>query len=186
MNREAFMAKLREGLRGLPQAAIDEYAADYEAHFVEGLADGRTEAEVTRALGDPTRLARELRAEAGLKRWEQERTPNAAAGAIFAVLGLVTIDILILLPVLMAVGGALFGFFMGSIGIFIAGGAVFVAGLFGAGPAPAVASALAGVGMMSAATATAALITLVVIGLVNVLVRYGRLHYRLLQPAVQS
>ena len=186
MNREAFMAKLREGLRGLPQAALDEYVADYEAHFVEGVADGRTEEEVAQALGDPTRLARELRAEAGLRRWEQERTPNAAAGAVFAVLGLVTLDILILLPVLLAVGGTLFGLFMGSIGVFIGGGAVFIAGLFGAGSGPAVATVLAGLGMMSAATATAALITLVVIGLVNLLVRYGRLHYRLLQPAVQS
>jgi hypothetical protein len=40
--------------------------------------------------------------------------------------------------------------------------------------------------MMSASVATGALLTLVVIGLVNVLVRYGRLHYRLLQPAVRN
>ena len=41
------------------------------------------------ALGDPARLARELRTEAGLKRWETERNPSAAASAVFAVLGAV-------------------------------------------------------------------------------------------------
>ncbi|OYW97171.1 MAG: hypothetical protein B7Z12_22070, partial [Caulobacter vibrioides] len=32
---------------------------------------GRTEAEAAAALGDPDRLARELRADAGLRRWEE-------------------------------------------------------------------------------------------------------------------
>ena len=39
--------------------------ADYAAHFAEGMAAGRSEAEIAAALGDPLRLARELRAEAG-------------------------------------------------------------------------------------------------------------------------
>ena len=46
-----------------------------------GIAAGRTEAEVASALGDPVRLARELKAEAGIQRWHQEKNPSAAAGA---------------------------------------------------------------------------------------------------------
>ena len=67
MNRQAFIDRLRLGLSGLPAAAINEAVADYEAHFAEGAAAGRTEEEVAAALGDPARLARELRAEIGLK-----------------------------------------------------------------------------------------------------------------------
>ena len=33
MSRQDFMARLREGLRGLPPQAIEDIAADYEAHF---------------------------------------------------------------------------------------------------------------------------------------------------------
>src|SRR5471032_2549411 len=77
MSRQLFLDRLRAGLRGLPAGAIDEIAADYEAHFAEGRAAGREEIEVAAALGDPDRLARELRAEAGLKRWEAERNPSA-------------------------------------------------------------------------------------------------------------
>ena len=63
MNRETFVEKLRTGLRGLPQTTVDEVMADYEAHFSEGLQAGRTEDEIASALGDPSRLARELRAD---------------------------------------------------------------------------------------------------------------------------
>src|SRR5690349_2876440 len=95
-----FLARLRQGLRGLPPATVNDIAADYETHFADGMAAGRSEPEVASALGDPARLARELRAEIGLQRWETVRSPSAAATAIFAVLGLGALDILILLPVL--------------------------------------------------------------------------------------
>jgi len=189
MNRDAFMARLREGLRGLPPETVDEVVADYETHFAEGIAAGRTEDSVAEALGDPGRLARELKAEAGLKRWEEKRDPAAAAGAIFAVLGLGAVDLLILLPVLVAVGGALFGLFVGAIAVFFAGGWTVVGGLTGSLPwvdqAPWTV-AFVGLGLMSGAVFAAAVLVLAVIGLVNLLVRYGRLHYRLLKPAIES
>ena len=77
MTRQAFLARLREGLRGLPPSMIDDITADYETLFSEGLAAGRTEDEVAAALGDPGRLARELRAEHGLKRWAEERSRSS-------------------------------------------------------------------------------------------------------------
>src|SRR6185437_8700175 len=120
MTRQAFLARLREGLRGLPPSMIDDIVADYETHFAEGAAAGRSEEDVAAALGDPGRLARELRAEHGLKRWEAERSPSAGAGAVFAVLGLGAIDLLILLPILMGVGGALFGLAVACVAVFFA------------------------------------------------------------------
>jgi uncharacterized membrane protein len=185
MTRQAFLARLREGLRGLPAQAQADIVADYETHFAEGEAAGRSEADVAAALGDPGRLARELRAEASLKRWEEQRDPSGAAGAVFAVLGLGAIDILILLPILMGVGGAIFGIALGVIGVFIAGGVVFAAGPFTGMPGGAVAAILGGLGLMAGAASIGAVLTLVTIGLVNWLVWYGRLHYRLLKPALE-
>jgi uncharacterized membrane protein len=187
MTREGFIAALREGLSGMSPSAVADIVADYEAHFADGVEAGRSEAEVAQALGDPRRLARELRAEAGLRRWEEERNPSAAAGAIFAVLGLATIDILILLPILLAVGSAIFGLFIAAVACFFAGGWVFVAGMFGqltnfgGGPLQA---ALVGIGIMAGSVAAASILTLIVTWLVNLLVAYGRLHFRLLKPAV--
>lgn len=184
MTRAEFMGRLRRGLVGMPTAAAADIASDYEIHFEDGLAAGRTEAEVAAALGDPDRLARELRAEAGAQRWHQEKNPSAAAGAIFAVLGLGAIDILILLPILMSVAMTLFGMFMAAIGVFIGGGAIMVAGPFAGFPGGAAAAILAGLGLMSGATALAAVTAIFTVWLVNGVVWFARLHYRLLKPAL--
>ena len=184
MTRAEFMGRLRRGLVGMPTAAAADIASDYEIHFEAGLAAGRSEAEVAAALGDPERLARELRAEAGAQRWHQEKNPSAAAGAIFAVLGLGAIDILFLLPILMSVAMTLFGLFMAALGIFIGGGAIMVAGPFAGFPGGPAAAILAGLGFMAGATAMAALTAIATIWLVNGVVWFARLHYRLLKPAL--
>jgi hypothetical protein len=82
MNRAEFLARLQRGLVGLPTITANEIVADYESHFADGAAAGRTEAQVAEALGDPDRLARELKAEASAKRWGQEQTASSAAGAV--------------------------------------------------------------------------------------------------------
>ena len=70
MTRLEFLDTLRRRLAGLPPAEIDDLVADYATHFADGMAAGRSEADIAAALGDPMRLARELRAEAGFRRWE--------------------------------------------------------------------------------------------------------------------
>lgn len=184
MTRAEFMGRLRRGLVGMPTAAAADIASDYESHFEDGAADGRSEAEVAAALGDPDRLARELRAEAGAQRWHQEKNPSAAAGAVFAVLGLGAIDLLILLPIFMSVVGVLFGFFMAAVAVFISGGVVMIAGPVAGFPGGVVTAILGGIGLMAGATALGALTAIATILLVNATVWYARLHYRLLKPAL--
>jgi uncharacterized membrane protein len=187
MSRTAFIGALRDGLRGMTPAAVNEIVADYEDHFTEGAAAGRSEADIAAALGDPTRLARELRAEAGLKRWETERNPSAAASAVFAVLGLGAIDIIFLLPILMTVVSVIFAVLLVVIALFVAGVALSVAGMFGATPGfdgTPLQALLAGVGLMAGSVSLGALQSLIIVGLVNALVWYARLHYRLLKPAI--
>jgi uncharacterized membrane protein len=185
MTRQAFLARLREGLAGLPAHTITEIMADYEAHFTEGEAAGRSEAEVAQALGDPGRLAMELRAEHGLRRWETERNASSAGAAIFAVIGLGAIDIMFLLPLLMGIAGAIFGIGIACVAVFFGGGVVFAAGPFTDPPGGPLTAVFAGLGMMAGSASIGALLTIVTIGLVNALVWYGRLHYRLLKPALE-
>lgn len=186
MTRQMFLSRLREGLRGLPPQAVDDILADYEAHFVEGAANGRTDAEVAAALGDPSRLARELRAEAGLRIWEEQRNPSSALGAVFAVIGLGALDLLIVLPVLIGVIGALFGLAMAVIAVFFAGGFVFAAGPFLDPPGGAPTAIFAGLGLISGSLSGGAVLTLVTIGLVNLMVWYGRLHFRLIKTGMNA
>jgi uncharacterized membrane protein len=184
MTRQAFLDRLRAGLRGLSPQAMDDIIADYDAHFAEGVAAGRTEAQVAEALGDPHRLARELRAEANIKRWEEDKNPAAALGAIVALLGLGAIDIFILLPILVGVIGVLVGLYAVAVAFLIGGVAVTIFGPFTSDSG--VSAFLLGLGMTAGAVCGLAFLTLISVGLVNALVRYGRLHFRVLTPALPT
>ena len=103
MNRLAFLTILHDGLAGLPERETDDILADYMSYFDEAQAAGRSEDEVAAALGDPRRLARELRAESGLRRWENHRSLGNSAAALLALGGLAAVDVLVMLPLLFAV-----------------------------------------------------------------------------------
>lgn len=186
MTRAEFMIRLRRGLAGLPVTTIADIVADHEAHFADAQEAGRSEAEVAAALGDPDRLAREMRAEAGLKQWEEKKNPSNALAAVIALLGLGAIDIMFLLPLLMGVLGALFGILVAVVAIFVAGGFVFAAGPLTGPPGGPITAFLAGLGLMGLATCFGALLTLVTVGVFNAVVWYARLHYRLLKPAIEQ
>ncbi|MFD2580525.1 DUF1700 domain-containing protein [Novosphingobium colocasiae] len=134
MTRNEFIRRLKAGLKGIPEADLADIVADYDAHFDAALAEGRSEAEVAEALGNPGRLARELRLEAGIRNWQSDRTPSSAWAAVLAFMGLATIDILILLPIVLPVLGVMFGLFVAVVAIFIAGGFVMIAGPFSGFP----------------------------------------------------
>ena len=186
MTRAEFLTRLRRGLNGLPAETVDEIVADHEAHFVEAAAKGRDDPEIAAALGNPERLAREVKAEAGMARWEAEKTPSSAIAALVALLGLGAIDILILLPILMSVVMSLFAVFVAAIAVFFAGGVVFVAGPFTEVPGGPLTAIFAGIGVMALGVVMAAITAILSIWLVNLLVWFGRLHYRLLKPALQQ
>ncbi|KQM21806.1 DUF1700 domain-containing protein [Novosphingobium sp. Leaf2] len=186
MKRNEFIRRLKAGLKGMPTDVVDEIVADYQEHFEAGAAEGRSEDEVAAALGNPSRLARELRFEAGLRNWKTEASPSSAWAAILAFMGLATIDILILLPIVLPILGVMFGLFVAVLACFIGGGFVLIAGPFSGFPGGPLVAILGGLGLMSASVAVAALLTLVSIWIVNALMWFGRLHYRVLEPAIHS
>jgi uncharacterized membrane protein len=188
MNRATFMMQLRRGLAGLPQNEIDDICADYESHFADGAGHGRSEDDVAEALGDPSRLARELRAEVGFKRWEQNRSASNFLGVVLALLGLATIDIVFLFPILCAMAGIFFGFAVAFLALSVAG--VFL--LFNMLPvfdhalSNVALQAVLGTGLLGAGIGGGALLIMVVDWTARALVRYARLHYRLLTSANEA
>ena len=185
MNRAEFLARLKRGLVGLPASTADEIVSDYESHFAEGLEAGRTEEQVASALGNPDRLARELKAEAGAKAWVQQPTASNALGAIFGIIGLGALDILILLPLVLPVFGTVFTILMGGIGVFIAGGASLIVGPVLGLPGGPLAAVLLGVGLIGLGICMIAI--MVVLGklLIDATIWYARLHYRVIKPALE-
>jgi len=185
MNRIAFLTILNDGLAGLPAREIDDILADYMSYFDEAQASGRSEAEVAAALGDPRRLARELRAETGLRHWENHRSLRNSAAALLALGGLAAVDILFLLPLL----------FTALLIMLVIGLIVVVLGIVGVGLllslvklghfasiAAMLLRAVAAVGLIAGSVGVGALLLLALNGAVKMLGNYARLHYQLLKP----
>lgn len=185
MTRFEFLDTLYRRLRGMPQSEIDDVMADYDQHFADGVAAGRSEAEIAAALGDPVRLARELRAEMGLRRWEEDRTPANFLAALAGFLALIAVDFVFLLPLAAAL--ILFTLVAGivAIGLCVAG-VILLARLFnweGMFVFKSIARTLWGLGLLGVGIGGGALLVMMVDYAVHLLGRYARLHYVLLNRA---
>lgn len=188
MNRTAFLYQLRDGLVGLDRDDIEELLDDYDAHFAEGAAEGRSEEEIVSALGNPRRLARELRAEAGLRKWETDRSAGNYVGAIVALVGLIAVDFILLLPFLLALGGILIGAAFALFGILV-GGVVLLANTimdWDLADNIGFARSLASIGLIAGGIGGGALLLLVLEFILNLLAKYARLHYRLLDTGTRN
>jgi uncharacterized membrane protein len=183
MTRNEFLDTLAERLRGLPPDEIDELLDDYASHFAEGMAQGRSEAEIAAALGDPVRLARELRAEAGLRRWESARTPSNFFGAMIGFLALIAVDFMFLLPLLGALALVALGLGLAMVGLCIAGLALSMR-MFHLGHGLSLGyltHILSGVGLIGLGVGGGAALLMAVDYVVRLLARFARLHYTLLE-----
>jgi uncharacterized membrane protein len=131
MNRDQFLAQLRKALGRTAEVDKREILADYEEHFKVGIAEGRSEDEIARALGNPSAIGNAFRIES--------LADNTRAGwkladvfrAAFASISLGFFNIIVVL-----------GPFLGLVGVLIGMWAVVAAlGISGIG---GVAGAIAG------------------------------------------
>ena len=185
MTKAEFLDTLRRRLAGLPQSEIDELLGDYATHFADGMAAGRSEAEIAEALGDPMRLARELRAEAGFRRWETERTPASFFAVLFGFVALVAVDFVFLLPLL---GGLVLFTLIAAIVLLALciAGIVLLAKLFswdGLFAVHSLVRKLSGLGLLGVGIGGGALLLMMIDYVVRLLGRFARLHYELLNRA---
>jgi uncharacterized membrane protein len=166
MNKEMYLASLKQNLVELPTAETLDIIRDQEEYFRDALAAGRNESEVIKSLGDPKQFALSLRAESKIFAAENSTTVkqqiHSTLGAVIAILALAPLNLIFV-----------FGPFMGLIGVTIAGwavagailiscGAIFVifltktltvgAGFWGALSAFFLALAVLGLGLLAMAT----------------------------------
>ena len=180
MTRARFITGLRQNLCGLSDGEVADIIADYEEHFADAAAAGRSEDEVAGALGDPARLAGELSAETGLRRWEAKRNPRTFLRAGIAVFGLQAFNILVLLPVIALVlacaGIAAYVLYI------VAGTGFYMLTQATSGNGNVLVPALAGLGLIFGVLGTGSLLALLLDSGLRLLARYARLNYSLIKP----
>ena len=181
MNKADFLGTLRRRLEGMGKAEIDDVIADYETHFTDGAAAGRSEDEIADALGDPIRLARELRAEAGVRRWETHRTPGNFISALFGLLALIAIDFIFLMPVFWTLFGLTIASFV-LVFVMCIGGIVRMFSIFRLD----VVSTLGGLSLLGFGIGFGAAMIMLGEFIIKVLIRFARLHFTLINRASQG
>jgi uncharacterized membrane protein len=120
MKQEVFIEALRQELSSLPKQAVDEIIADYREYIGDALAAGRREEEVIAALGDPVKLARELKAQANYRQWQDRRSFGNLIRVIMSISALGLLNVLLLVPFMLYLVILTAGYAV-SVGLTIAG-----------------------------------------------------------------
>lgn len=113
MTKETFLKQLDASLNRLPFEERQDILQDFEEHFSNAFADGKTEEEIIAALGSPQQIAKELLASYHLEKVENNMTTANIIRAVWAVIGLGFFNLVFVA-----------GPFFGLMGILFAGWAV--------------------------------------------------------------
>jgi uncharacterized membrane protein len=127
MNKERFLKELKRNLKGLPKDEVEDIVADFEEHFTFGIKGKRTEEELSKSLGDPKMLAKELKAVSYLKKAEETSSTTNITMAVFASIGMGFFNIIFILPPFICIAAVILVFFSTAIAIAASG----IAGFFG-------------------------------------------------------
>jgi len=127
MTKEKWIEELKSGLKGLSKEEIDEIIADYNEYFYDAMESGRSEEEITQALGEPKKLAKQFKADSTIKKAQADMNPKNVLKAIFAIVTLSVFNIVVMIGPIMGVLGLIFGGAVTGIGI-LGGG---ILGFFG-------------------------------------------------------
>lgn len=107
MDKRDYLLRLKAGLKRLPERERHDIINDFEEHFANGLEKGLSEQEISRKLGDPGTIAKEMVAEYRIVAAERDRSFSSAVRAVMATTGIGISSVVGLFPVLAAIGGFL-------------------------------------------------------------------------------
>ena len=109
MNKEQFIKQLQTSLKKFSTEERQEIIQDYEEYFMIGLAEGKTEEEISNSLGSPSQIAKELMVSMHLENVEHKASAGNIMRAVWAVIGLGFFNLVIVLGPFIALVGFVFG-----------------------------------------------------------------------------
>ncbi len=123
MNKDEYIEKLTKLLKRLPKEEREDIISDYEEHFMIGLEKGRREEEISKALGSPKNVAKQIKAEYMVKRAEDKQSAGSMFEAVLAAAGLGIFNL-----VFVAVPAMIFVAIL--LTLFVLGGAMVFGGIY--------------------------------------------------------
>jgi len=130
MNKIQYLEKMEKSLKSLPTEEREDILNDFKEYFEVGTERGRSEEELSTALGNPKTLARQIMAESYIKKAEETKSASNIVRAIFTSVGLSFFNIIFILPFFLAVFSIVISLFAVSVSIGAAGITGVVGSLF--------------------------------------------------------
>jgi uncharacterized membrane protein len=131
MGKLEYLDALKRAMTGLAPQVQARTLAYYEQRFVDGLAAGCSEAEVSRDLDDPKKIAMTLRASSHLSAFEQKRRPFNLVRLVVSTLALAIFNLFMVVPAAVY-ASLLAAMYACALGFYVAGIAITASGLSGA------------------------------------------------------
>src|SRR5690625_6704582 len=97
MNKNQFLSAIEKNLKKLPESERQDVLRDFEEHFIMGTEEGKSEEEISRSLGSPQQIAKEILASYHIEQVETIITPNNILRAVWAVISLGFFNLVIVL-----------------------------------------------------------------------------------------
>ena len=121
MDKAAYIAIINENLADCSPQEVKETVEQIEEHFSVGLEMGKTEEEIINKLGDPVKVAKEIKAYNYISRVEEKVTFSNIFRAIIATLGMGFFNLVFIIGPLVLLSMALVGIILFSIGMVLFG-----------------------------------------------------------------
>jgi uncharacterized membrane protein len=122
--KEQFIKKLRGSLKSLPESEVEDIVSDYEEHFRSGKESGRSENEIAKSLGEPSSIARQLKADHHIRKADDKISAGSIVQAVLATAGLSFFN-------LVFIAFPFFGLLFILCGLIASGVAAFASGVVG-------------------------------------------------------
>ena len=120
MNKEQFLRQLEVSLKKLAKEERQDILQDYEEYFSIGIDKGKSEQEISAALGHPKQIAKELLASYHLDMVERTTSAGNILRAVWAVIGLGFFNVLIVLAPFCALVAVVISGWLASVGFILA------------------------------------------------------------------
>ena len=129
MNRERFLSELKRSLGTMPETERTDILSDYEEHFRMGLAEGKSEEQISASLGNPRIIGKSFAIDSLLEEPKEGGGVTAASvlRAVFASISLTFFNVIVVLGPFLALVGVMIGLWATAVSLPLSGIAIVLA-----------------------------------------------------------
>ncbi|MDZ5479599.1 HAAS signaling domain-containing protein [Bacillus thuringiensis] len=97
LNQKDFLKILKSSLKFMPEKEKKDIIAEYVIHFTEGKHTNKSEEEISKELGNPVEIAKELNAIYSIKKVDEHKNIKNMLTAMLSIMGLSLINCIIII-----------------------------------------------------------------------------------------